>query len=601
MSADDTESVSRREKIDALIDVAQYNPRFTVGIVLLGIVAAILEGVGLSFILPIIELVETSDPASEADGLMGVFVSAYELVGVPLTLGTAVLGVSLVMVVRYTSSFGVGWLREVLRTHYIRNLQDRAFRNALDARVAYYDEKGSDDILNAIVTQTYYAGRVIQRAIQLLEQTFIAGVYFLIALIISPSLTLFTAVVLGGFTVFFRRVLESGYDIGDRVAEANEQRQQAAQAGTQGIRDIRIFGVADELYEDFQQAIDKYTRARILQRRNSTAIGNFYNLVVAVSVFVLIYLALAFADLSLGALGVFLFAMFRLGPRVSNLNSMFYQIENDLPHLVRTLKFIAELESQEEPNESKQRVPGEITQIEFDTVEFAYSGEEQVLRGIDFEVEKGEFVAFVGQSGAGKSTIVSLLARMYEVDEGEIRANGIPIQEMNIGEWRDRLSVVRQSPFIFNDTLRYNLTIGNRDVSDRELDRVCEIAKVDEFMTDLPEGYETMLGDEGVRLSGGQKQRVALARALIEDADLLILDEATSDLDSNLEKQVQQAIEEMDRDYAIITIAHRLSTVKNADRIYTVEDGQVTETGQHSELVKEGGKYAELYGIQASQ
>jgi subfamily B ATP-binding cassette protein MsbA len=160
--------------------------------------------------------------------------------------------------------------------------------------------------------------------------------------------------------------------------------------------------------------------------------------------------------------------------------------------------------------------------------------------------------------------------------------------------------VVRQSPFIFNDTLRYNLTIGSRDVSETELDRVCEIAKVDEFMGDLPEGYGTMLGDEGVRLSGGQKQRVALARALIEDADLLILDEATSDLDSNLEKQVQQAIEKMDREYAIITIAHRLSTVKNADRIYTVEDGWITETGTHHELVDSGGKYAELYGIQSS-
>jgi len=450
------------------------------------------------------------------------------------------------------------------------------------------------------VTQTNYAGRTIQRAVQLLEQTFIAAVYFTIALVISPSLTVATAIILGGFTVFFRRVLESGYDIGDRVAEANEQRQEAAQAGTQGIRDIRIFGLADELYADFQDAIDNFTRARILQRRNSTAIDRFYKLVVAVSVFVLIYFALTFANLSLGALSVFLFAMFRLGPRVSSINSIFYKAENDLPHLVRTLSFVAELESHKEPNNPTREVPDEIDHVEFDDVWFSYSEDEQVLSGIDFEVDKGEFVGFVGQSGAGKSTVVSLLARMYDVDHGEIRANGVPIDNMDLGEWRNRLSVVRQSPFIFNDTLRYNLTIGSRDVSETELDRVCEIAKVDEFMGDLPEGYGTMLGDEGVRLSGGQKQRVALARALIEDADLLILDEATSDLDSNLEKQVQQAIEKMDREYAIITIAHRLSTVKNADRIYTVEDGWITETGTHHELVDSGGKYAELYGIQSS-
>jgi subfamily B ATP-binding cassette protein MsbA len=171
---------------------------------------------------------------------------------------------------------------------------------------------------------------------------------------------------------------------------------------------------------------------------------------------------------------------------------------------------------------------------------------------------------------------------------------------MDIGEWREHIAVVRQDPYVFNDTLRYNLTIGDRDASQVEIERVCEIARVDEFIDDLPNGYDTAIGDNGVRLSGGQKQRVALARALLTDADLLILDEATSDLDSNLEKEVQAAIEAMDREYIVMTIAHRLSTVKNADRIYAVEGGRISEVGEHNELVENGGKYAELYAIQAS-
>jgi subfamily B ATP-binding cassette protein MsbA len=378
-------------------------------------------------------------------------------------------------------------------------------------------------------------------------------------------------------------------------------RQEAAQAGTQGIRDVRIFGLAEELFEDFTEAIEQFTKSQIVLRRNEAAINNFYNLVVAVSVFVLIYLALTFASLSVGELGVFLFAMFRLGPKASQVNTLYYRVENNLPHLVRTIQFTDELATYSEPIGSSREVPQEIQEIEFDDVYFSYSDEEDVLRGINFSLEKGEFVGFVGQSGAGKSTIVSLLARLYPVNKGEIRANGIPIDEMDIARWRDRLSMVRQDPFIFNDTLRYNLILGNRDVSEKDLDRVCEIAQVDEFIDELPDGYDSLLGDDGVRLSGGQQQRVALARALLEDADVLILDEATSDLDSNLEKQVQQSVEEMDRDYAIVTIAHRLSTVKNADRIYTIENGRVTETGQHGELVEEGGKYAELYGIQSSR
>ena len=599
MSSTESENVSQREKIEALLDVARFNPKFTVLIVLLGLTAAVLEGVGLSFILPIIEIVQLDDPTAEADGLLGVFVTAYAMLGIPFTLGYVVVGVAVIMTIRYTTSFVVAWFREALRTYYIRDLQLRAYDNALDARVSYFDEEGSDDILNAIVTQTNYAGRVIQRVVKLFETVFLSLVYLLIAFVISPFLTIFAAGVLGFLTIFLRRIVEPGYEVGDLVADANERRQEAAQAGTQGIRDVRIFGLADELRQDFRDAIDQFTSARITLRRNEAAINNFYNLGVAVSVFVLIYLALTFANLSIGALGVFLFAMFQLGPKVSHVNKLFYNVENDLPHLVRTQQFINDLDTREEPNDPTPDVPDVINHVEFDDVRFSYNEAEEVLSGIDFEVEKGEFVAFVGQSGAGKSTIVSVLTRLYELDKGEIRANDIPIDEMDIDEWRERIAVVRQNPFIFNDTLEYNLTIGNRDVTRDELNRACEIAKVDEFFDELPNGYETVLGDDGVRLSGGQKQRIALARALLQDADLLVLDEATSDLDSNLEQEVQSAIEAMDRDYAMIAIAHRLSTVENADRIYTLEDGEIIETGTHGELVDSGGQYADLYAIQS--
>lgn len=599
MSDPDPDSISRQEKVDALLNVARFDPTFTFLLVGLGLVAAVLEGIGLSFILPIIEIVQLDDPVAEADGLMAVFVTVYQTIGIPFTLGFVVVGVTAVITVRYTTTFVVAWFREALRTRYMRDLQLRAFRNTLDARVEYFDTEDSDDMLNAIVTQTHYAGRVIKRIVRFTETSFLSLAYLLIALVIAPLLTSFAILVLGGLTVLLRHVLEPGYELGDLVADANERRQEAAQAGTQGIRDIRIFGLAGELYQDFTDAVNQYTSARITLRRNEAAIRNFSNLGVAVSVFLLIYLALTFAELSIGALGVFLFAMFQLGPKVSKLNKQFYKIENNLPHLVRTQTFIRKLEGKKEPNKPVRDVPAEVDHLEFDNVRFSYDGEGRTLHGVDFEVEKGEFIAFVGQSGAGKSTIVSLLTRLYEINEGTIRANGIPIDEMEIDEWRDRLSVVRQSPFIFNDTLRYNLTIGNRDATEAELDRVCEIAQVDGFFDDLPNGYDTMLGDDGVRLSGGQKQRVALARALIEDADLLVLDEATSDLDSNLEQEVQAAIEAMDRDYAMITIAHRLSTVQNADRIYTMDDGEVTEIGTHADLLDDGGQYEELYTIQS--
>jgi len=599
MSATESDSVSRREKLEALLEVARYNPKLTAFVIALGLVAAVLEGIGLSFILPVIEIVQLEDPTAEADGLLGAFVTVYAALGVPFTLGYVVVGVAVVMTIRYTTSFIVAWFSYALRYDYIRDKQSQAYNSALDARISYFDEEGSDDIMNTIITETKYGGRAIQNLIRFVEKLFLALVYLLIALIISPLLTLIAVGILGSLTVFLRYVVEPGYELGAQVADGNERRHEAAQAGTQGIRDVRIFGLAEEFRDNFADAIDQFTNSKVSLKRNEAAIDNFYQLGVAVSVFVLIYLALTFADLSVGALGVFLFAMYQLGPKVGRLNSYYYQLENTLPHLIRTKRFIDELEARKEVNEPTRDVPETVERVECDDIWFSYDGEEDVIQGVNFKVEKGEFIAFVGQSGAGKSTLVSLLLRMYELDRGDIRANGVPISEVDINDWRNSVAVVRQNPFIFNETLKYNLTIGNREATQPEIDRAVRIARVDEFIEDLPEGYDTKLGDEGVRLSGGQKQRVSLARALLEDADLLVLDEATSDLDSNLEQEVQQAIEAMDRDYAMIAIAHRLSTVENADRIYTMEAGEVVEVGTHNELVESGGQYANLYSIQS--
>lgn len=591
--------LSRREKLRAIAEIATYRPTFTAFIVVAGILAAALDAVGLSFLLPIVEIAQADgNPAAEADGAVGVFVTVYRTLGIPFTLEFVLLGVAAALTSRYGMSFVVGWLRAKLSMEYTRELRERSFDNALDAEVAYYDKEGSDDILNAIITQTQYAGRAIRRLVRVFELSLLCLVYVMIAVYISPVMSLLAAVLLGGITFVLRYVIEPGYAVGDRVAEANELVQEAAQAGTQGIRDVKLFGMTDWLRSQFGDAVRQHEWSSVVQTRNKVAMNKFYNLASAVTVFVLIYVALRFSSLSLGALAVFLFAMFLLSPRLSNLNSEFYQLEADLPHFVRTEEFIAELERYDEADGGSKTPPDRIESVVFEDVTFSYRTGEKVLSGVSFGVERGDFVAFVGQSGAGKSTIVSLLAKMYEPDSGEITANGNSILEFDLREWRSKLAVVRQNPFVFNDTLRFNLTIGCEEVSQDKLDRVCEISQVAEFLDDLPRGYDTVLGDDGVKLSGGQRQRVALARALLKDAEILVLDEATSDLDSNLEGKVHRAIEAMDRDHTILGIAHRLSTVTNADTIYTVENGRITEQGTHSELLANGGKYAQLYHTQ---
>ena len=592
-----------RETRRALWGVVKFAPKRSAAILLSSLIVAALEGIGLGFILPIVELARPGGTSpEEATGVLGAFVRVYETFGLPFALEYVIVGVVVAMGLRYVMSFAVAWLRVDLRNDYTRALKTEAFDAALDARVGYFDREGSDEILNAIITQSTNAGRVILRTVQLLETTLISVIYLAVALYLAPVLTGLTLVLLGAITYVVRFVIEPGYVVGDRVAEANEHVQTAVQAGTQGIRDVKVFGVAEELFDDFRRSVDQLVDASVVMKRNQAGINNFHQFTSAVTIFALIYFALTATALTFGELGVFLFAMFRLAPQVSTMNDLYYALEADMPHLVRNDRFTDRIQRNRESKSGDRRPPGTVDHVRFDEVTFSYEEEsEPVIEDVSFEVERGEFVAFVGQSGAGKSTIVSLLPRLYEPDEGTILADGTPIDEFEIGEWRERVSIVRQDPYVFNDTLRYNVGVADREASMEEIERVCEIAQVTEFLDELPDGYDTVLGDDGVRLSGGQRQRIALARALLKDADVLLLDEATSDLDSNIERRVQAAIESMDRDYALVAIAHRLSTVRNADRIYTVEDGRITGVGPHDELLDDGGLYAELYSTQRSE
>lgn len=585
------------EKLTALRRVAGYRPLFTAGLIILGGFVAALEGVGLGFIHPIIEVAQADGPVEGGGPVLETFLAVYEFLGIPFELSFLLVGVTAVMTIRYTLSFLVAWLKAWLATQYETELRTRAFDGALNARVGYFDDEGSDDILNAIITETRFSGQVIEKGVMTMERLFLVGMYLAIMLYITPLMTGLAIGILGTITVVLRVGIEPAVTVGTRVAEANERVQTAVQAGTQGIRDVKLFRLTDELFGNFRSAIEQYAKSEVAISRNEAAITNFYQLAAAVTIFVLIYVGFVFSGLELGELGIFLIAMFQLAPRVSTLNSQLYSLEGALSHLVRTHEFLDDLDDRRESG--GDRSVSTVEEITFDDVTFSYTDDERVLDGISFAVARGEFVAFVGQSGAGKSTIVSLLARLYDPDSGEIQADGTPIDEFDLESWRERIAVVRQRPFIFDDTLERNVTVGNREATREEVKRVCEIAMVDEFLDELPDGYDSRLGDDGVRLSGGQRQRIAVARALLTDADFLILDEATSDLDTGLERDLQASIESMDREVGIVAIAHRLSTVRNADRIYTLDAGQIVESGTHKELLAESGAYAELHEMQA--
>ena len=255
---DTTDDITWREKGQALYRVGKFHPALAVAIVVLSVVAALLEGIGLGFIMPILEVAQGEQSAEDGDAFLEVFFTLYETLGIPFTLGYLVAGVTAVMTVRFTTSFLVNWLSAAIVTKYVRHLQEEAFNHAIEAEVSYFDREGSDDILNAIVTQAEYAGSVIQYALRCVEQGLLAAMYLAIALVLAPWLTLGTMLVLGGVVALFKFGLESGSSVGDRVAKANEEVQQSAQAGTQGVRDVKLFGMQRELLDQFNDSIEKF-------------------------------------------------------------------------------------------------------------------------------------------------------------------------------------------------------------------------------------------------------------------------------------------------------------------------------------------------------
>jgi ATP-binding cassette subfamily B protein len=237
-------------------------------------------------------------------------------------------------------------------------------------------------------------------------------------------------------------------------------------------------------------------------------------------------------------------------------------------------------------------------EIEFKHVSFAYDPERPILKDINFEVPAGKMVAIVGPSGAGKSTISRILFRFYELSGGEVRIDGQDIRDVTQHSLRAAIGMVPQDTVLFNDTILYNIRYGRPDASDREVREAARLAQIHDFIMTLPQGYDSLVGERGLKLSGGEKQRVAIARTILKAPPILMLDEATSALDSHTEKEIQDALERVARERTSLVIAHRLSTVVHADNIIVLDQGEIVEQGTHLELLAKGGLYASLWARQ---
>lgn len=371
-----------------------------------------------------------------------------------------------------------------------------------------------------------------------------------------------------------------------------------------GIKTIKSFNLQDQMENSYKENYKSLFILGMKIVRDTNWLAPFMHLVTAFGVAGVLYFGLHLIetkDITAGTFVAFLAALIMLYTPVKSIGNNYIAVQNSLLALDRISQLLHEESFESESEGGKAQLKEIKKDITFENVSFSYDGEKTILDNINLSVPVGTKVALVGNSGGGKSTVCSLIPRLYEIDNGSIKVDGKDIREYSLSSLRDKISMVFQDNFLFAGTIRDNLLYGKKDATQEQIDFAIKSAYLDDFVDKLPDGLDTVIGERGLLLSGGQRQRLAIARAILKNAPLVILDEATSALDNKSEKVVQRALDKLMEGRTTIVIAHRLSTVMDADMIYVINDGHIVEQGSHKQLVDLGGAYSVLYKSQFSK
>jgi ATP-binding cassette, subfamily B, bacterial MsbA len=600
--------LKKREELGRLLRyVLPYKIRLATGVVCLSVVG-LGEGLIALMITPIVDVV-LNPGAPDSRLLLFSNPLTHESIYLNSFLPARIHSVGTLFAIAILTVFiGKGaaeFLGNVLVQHAgiagVTDLRNQVYAKVVRQPIGFFQHHQTGRLLSTVINDVERVRNVFSEYLALFfRHIFTFCFLFAVLLLTSWKMTL-------GSMILLPMVVWPARMLGKRIRRSTEKIQagvgelsQILEETVSGNRVVKAFGMEDFEIGKFRSSAIRLLRENMSWIRAAVATSPLMDLLGAV-VFVLV---LMYARVQIksglmkeGAFFTFIYALFKAYEPVKGLGTVYQQFELAFGATGKVFEYVG---SAEEPASELQlkTLPPFSRSVEFNRVSFGYDPEVPILRDISLEARAGEVIAIVGSSGAGKTTLVNLLPRFYPVTSGSLRIDGVDVREVTLRSLREQMAIVTQETILFNDTVWNNICYGRPGLPKDRVEAAAKAALAHEFILELPQGYQTILGDRGQRLSGGQRQRIAIARAILKDSPILILDEATSELDSESEMLVQRALSNLMMDRTAFVIAHRLSTIRRADKIIVIEDGKIGETGTHQELLARGGIYARLYEMQ---